>query len=97
MHLPLIRHTGTHHLTRPPPPRFGFCFNLGFASWATSVGADLPIKEYSSRDMPSGLRARSVVPAGLGCEGPGADGVGRENTERTSAALGPAMFWSGMN
>lgn len=53
------------------------------------MGADWPIREYNSRDMPSGFLARSA--ACFACEGPGVDG-GRENTERTSAALGPAIL-----
>lgn len=50
------------------------------------------MSEYSSREIPSGLRARSVVAGGLrGWDGPGVDGLGRERILRTSAAEGPAI------
>ena len=81
----------THHLTRPPPPRFGFCFSRGFASCAAIVGAEGPMSEYSSREMPSGFRARSVAAGCLrSCDGP--LGEGSERILRTSAADGPAII-----
>jgi hypothetical protein len=43
--------------------------------------------------MPSGLRARSVVPGCFrGWDGPGVDELGRERILRTSDAEGPAMM-----
>ena len=81
-----------HHLTRPPPPRLGFCLSRGFARGTASVGADGPISEYNSRDMPSGFRVfSSVFGVLLSCEGPGVEGLGRDSILRTSAAEAPAM------
>lgn len=79
------RYTSANHLTFPAPPRFGFCLSLGFASWAASEGAEGPISEYNSREIPSGFLV----------DGPGAffvgrgleDGPGRDKILRTSAAL----------
>lgn len=84
----------SHHLTRPPVPRLGFCFSRGLANCAASVGAEGPINEYNSLEIPSGFRARSVVPGTLGfnCEGPGVEGSGSERILRTSAAEAPAIL-----
>jgi hypothetical protein len=53
-----IVHKKKDHLVLPPrPPKFGFCLRRGLASWAASEGAEGPIREYNSREMPSGFRA----------------------------------------
>ena len=68
----------TYHFTVPPPPRFGFCFSLGLARCAAREGADGPMSEYSSRDLPSGFFVVDL-------RGAGAD-WGRESALRMSDA-----------
>lgn len=53
----LGRNGVTYHFTVPPPPKLGFCLSLGLARWAARDGAEGPMREYSSREMPSGFFA----------------------------------------
>jgi hypothetical protein len=50
-----------YHFELPPLPRLGFCLRRGLATWATNVGAEGPMREYSSREMPEGFLAKGVA------------------------------------
>lgn len=78
----LGRSGATYHLTVPPPPRLGFCLSLGFAREAARDGAEGPMREYSSREMPSGFFTEEVA---LDLRGWDVD-WGRERALRTSDA-----------
>ena len=75
----------SYHLTRVPIPRFGFCFRRGLVSWVTNVGAEGPIREYSSREMPSGFLILDKLCL-FGCDGPVETLFSRDSALRMSAA-----------
>jgi len=75
----------SYHLTRVPIPRFGFCFRRGLVSWVTNVGAEGPIREYSSREMPSGFLILDKF-CRFSCDDPVETLFSRDSALRMSAA-----------
>lgn len=78
--------TVTYHLTLLPAFRFGFCLKRGFTNCAARVVDEDPMREKSSREIPSGLRAEEAE-ARLGGGGGVAALDGRSRMLRRSAEL----------